>query len=196
MIIVCEQCSRKYLLEDSVVRYRGVHLKCIGCNHQWYFIEPALKLKLEKERKRYLIQLNLYLCGFFNSVVGLVVVFAKNWVMYHVPSMVLFYSIFWPPSVVEVRHISGQSSNKHLNISLSLTNAELYLTRVPVVLVKDNFGNGFVHRPQNTGLLPQEETNILIDYDAEKDRHNKPLCKLFGPVVDGSTNREFKIYLI
>tara|TARA_Y100000591_G_C21696114_1_gene625778 strand:- start:418 stop:882 length:465 start_codon:yes stop_codon:yes gene_type:complete len=49
MIITCENCLKKFNLEDSLIPDDGRELQCGSCNHKWFFkkIENTIKLKDE-----------------------------------------------------------------------------------------------------------------------------------------------------
>ena len=37
MIIVCNQCSKKFELEPSLIPDAGRLLQCSACDHQWFY---------------------------------------------------------------------------------------------------------------------------------------------------------------
>ena len=43
MIITCEQCSKKFEIESSLIPESGRHLQCSSCNHQWFYKKDVLK---------------------------------------------------------------------------------------------------------------------------------------------------------
>ena len=43
MIITCEQCSKKFEIESSLIPENGRHLQCSSCNHQWFYKKDVLK---------------------------------------------------------------------------------------------------------------------------------------------------------
>ena len=43
MIITCEQCSKKFEIESSLIPESGRHLQCSSCNHQWFYKKDILK---------------------------------------------------------------------------------------------------------------------------------------------------------
>ena len=46
MIIVCNQCSKKFELEPSLIPDEGRLLQCSACDHQWFYKK---KINIEKE---------------------------------------------------------------------------------------------------------------------------------------------------
>ena len=52
MIIVCEQCSKKFEIESNLIPENGRLLQCSSCNHQWFYKKDVLiksKVVLKKE---------------------------------------------------------------------------------------------------------------------------------------------------
>ena len=45
MIIQCENCNKKFEIEDNLIPDEGRLLECGSCNHQWHYT-PTTKLKL------------------------------------------------------------------------------------------------------------------------------------------------------
>ena len=43
MIITCEQCSKKFEIESSLIPENGRLLQCSSCNHQWFYKKNVLK---------------------------------------------------------------------------------------------------------------------------------------------------------
>ena len=43
MIIACEQCSKKFEIESSLISENGRLLQCSSCNHQWFYKKNVLK---------------------------------------------------------------------------------------------------------------------------------------------------------
>ena len=43
MIITCEQCSKKFEIESSLISENGRLLQCSSCNHQWFYKKNILK---------------------------------------------------------------------------------------------------------------------------------------------------------
>ena len=43
MIITCEQCSKKFEIESSLISENGRLLQCSSCNHQWFYKKNVLK---------------------------------------------------------------------------------------------------------------------------------------------------------
>ena len=43
MIITCEQCSKKFEIESSLISENGRLLQCSSCNHQWFYKKDVLK---------------------------------------------------------------------------------------------------------------------------------------------------------
>ena len=43
MIIACEQCSKKFEIESSLISENGRLLQCSSCNHQWFYKKNILK---------------------------------------------------------------------------------------------------------------------------------------------------------
>jgi len=43
MIIVCEQCSKKFEIESNLIPENGRLLQCSSCNHQWFYKKDVLK---------------------------------------------------------------------------------------------------------------------------------------------------------
>ena len=43
MIIICEQCSKKFEIESSLISENGRLLQCSSCNHQWFYKKGVLK---------------------------------------------------------------------------------------------------------------------------------------------------------
>ena len=48
MIISCENCNKKFDLEDNLIPESGRVLQCGSCSHQWHYI-PANKITLVNE---------------------------------------------------------------------------------------------------------------------------------------------------
>ena len=45
MIIQCENCNKKFEIQDNLIPDKGRLLECGSCNHQWHYT-PTTKLKL------------------------------------------------------------------------------------------------------------------------------------------------------
>ena len=43
MIITCEQCSKKFEIESSLIPENGRLLQCSSCNHQWFYKKDVFK---------------------------------------------------------------------------------------------------------------------------------------------------------
>ena len=50
MIIACENCNKRFEVQDNLIPAKGRLLQCSVCQHQWHFI-PENKLKLTQEFK-------------------------------------------------------------------------------------------------------------------------------------------------
>ena len=42
MIIVCNNCNKKFDLDSSLIPDRGRLLQCVSCNHKWFFKKEVL----------------------------------------------------------------------------------------------------------------------------------------------------------
>ena len=49
MIITCENCSKKFSIQDNLIPDEGRQLQCGSCNHKWFFIKNNKTIKLENE---------------------------------------------------------------------------------------------------------------------------------------------------
>ena len=49
MIITCENCTKKFNLQDDLIPEEGRELQCGSCNHKWFFKIKKNKIKLETE---------------------------------------------------------------------------------------------------------------------------------------------------
>ena len=51
MIIVCEQCSKKFEIESNLIPENGRLLQCSSCNHKWFYKKNIEKKDINKEEK-------------------------------------------------------------------------------------------------------------------------------------------------
>ena len=49
MIITCENCSKKFSIQDNLIPDEGRQLQCGSCNHKWFFKKNNKTIKLENE---------------------------------------------------------------------------------------------------------------------------------------------------
>ena len=49
MIITCENCTKKFNLQDDLIPEEGRELQCGSCNHKWFFKIKKNTIKLETE---------------------------------------------------------------------------------------------------------------------------------------------------
>ena len=63
MLIECENCNKKFEIEESLIPKDGRLLQCGSCNHKWFYkkidIEQPLKLKEDKIEKEKLDEDNI-----------------------------------------------------------------------------------------------------------------------------------------
>jgi len=45
MIILCEECNKKFNIDSKLIPFEGRTLQCGSCNHKWFF-----KKKIKKEK--------------------------------------------------------------------------------------------------------------------------------------------------
>ena len=43
MIIICEQCNKKFEIESSLVPEKGRLLQCSSCSHKWFYKKDVLE---------------------------------------------------------------------------------------------------------------------------------------------------------
>lgn len=63
MIITCPSCTKRYLVEDSSIEEAGRQVKCVACEHAWFFTPPK-----EAPVQNDINQLQLDLMGVKSSV--------------------------------------------------------------------------------------------------------------------------------
>ena len=44
MIITCENCTKKFNLQDDLIPEEGRELQCGSCNHKWFFKLKKIQL--------------------------------------------------------------------------------------------------------------------------------------------------------
>ena len=52
MIIICEQCNKKFEIESNLIPEKGRLLQCSSCSHKWFYKSDALeetKIVLKKQ---------------------------------------------------------------------------------------------------------------------------------------------------
>ena len=52
MIIICEQCNKKFEIESNLIPEKGRLLQCSSCSHKWFYKSAALeetKIVLKKQ---------------------------------------------------------------------------------------------------------------------------------------------------
>ena len=52
MIIICEQCNKKFEIESSLIPEKGRLLQCSSCSHKWFYKSDVLegtKIVLKKQ---------------------------------------------------------------------------------------------------------------------------------------------------
>ena len=52
MIIVCENCSKKFTIQDDLIPSEGRLLQCSSCNYKWFFKISELNDKIKNETKQ------------------------------------------------------------------------------------------------------------------------------------------------
>ena len=55
MIIVCEKCSKKFELKESLIPEKGRMLKCGNCGYKWFY-QKEINLKNEIENQKDVIK--------------------------------------------------------------------------------------------------------------------------------------------
>ncbi len=183
MILICEKCSTKYLVNQSFLLPNGKNVKCVKCEYIWFqyakthdkIIEKPIQIEQIPTRSALpvIIEINstiwlkiLPVFFFFMIIITSIFIF-RDYMIKVVPKLDAFYNLINLPTTTNVKleSVSVVKNKDFININGLVINHSNKKRKVPAILItiSDQEGrrlvSSFTKSPQHY-LNPNEKYHI------------------------------------